>query len=666
MEIPLLNEITVIFALSIVVVFLCNRLRVPAIVGFLITGVLAGPHGFGLVKALHEVNMMAEIGVVLLVFTTGIEFSFRKLLTLKKPAIVGGLLQTALTAVAIGLLVKMTGQPLGLSIFVGLLVCHTSTAIMLKLLQTRDELNSPHGGASLAISLFQDISSVPMMLMIPLLAGAGGSQSWWVALLQLAGKGMLIIALMYVSAVWIVPKLLYHVARTRSYELFLLTIVAICFAVTWLTSSIGLSLALGAFFAGLVISESEYSYQALSNILPFRDVFSSFFFISVGMLLDFRFVVAHPLLVTSLTFGILLIKAILAGAAILIIGYPLRTAILAGILLCQIGEFSFILAQAGMSYGLLTPHIYQLFLAVVVVTMVTAPFLMMFSPWLVEKAMKLPIARHLKKMRVTEKISRNAPSHLIIVGFGLNGRNLARVARMLAIPYVILELNAETVKNEKAKGEPIHYGDATQEAILKSIGIEEARMIVVGVSDPVATRMIIQVARRLSAKIHIIARIRFYQEMKLLYDLGANEVIPEELEASMEIFTRVLRKYLIPRDEIEKFVTEIRADNYEMLRTHNQKEAKHFAEVQPYLANLEISTLRLAATSSFCGKSLAEINLRKKFGVTVLAIQRGAQIHSGPDGETQLLGNDIVIMMGSPGHLTSVTSLFQNPVQWKI
>jgi CPA2 family monovalent cation:H+ antiporter-2 len=663
MNIPLLNEIVIIFTLSIAVVFICSKLHIPAIVGFLLTGILAGPHGLGLVKAVAQVDMLAEIGVVLLVFTTGIEFSFRNLLRFKKSVLVGGFLQVSLTALAVFTIVKSLGQPTPLAIFMGLLLCHTSTTIMLKILHARVELDSPHGRSSLAVSLFQDISSVPMMLCVPIMAGASGDGAAGSTLLWLGLKCTGVIALMYLCAVWIVPKLLYHVARTRIDELFLLTIVAICFAITWLTSAAGLSVALGAFFAGLIISESEYSFRALSNILPFREVFASFFFISMGMLLNLDLVWQQPFTLLLVSLGIMLLKAIFASTAVLLIGFPLRTAIFSGVLLCQVGEFAFILAKTGMPYGLLTDYAYQMLLAIVVITMLLAPFLMQLTPRLVELLLRVPIPARMKigNVPLEQQARDEKKDHLIIIGFGVNGRNLARAARVSGIPYVILELNAETVKDEKAKGEPIYYGDASQEAVLRHVGISDARVVVIGISDPVASRIMVQLLRRLNPRLHIIVRIRFLQEMKLLYELGANEVIPEELETSVEIFTRVLRKYLIPKDEIAKFIAEVRADNYEMLRSQTPYAAS-FAELQSHLANIEIITVRLCPASPFADKTLAETNLRKLYGITVLAVRRDQQTWSGPDGEYRLLANDVLIVLGEPGKIAAISTLFGSPM----
>ena len=301
MQIPLLSEIVIIFGLSIFVLFICYRLRVPTIVGFLLTGTIAGPYGLALIKQSHEVETLAEIGVVLLLFTIGIEFSLNSLLKVRRTVLMGGSLQVFITILATFVVAELLGRPFGESIFLGFLISLSSTAIVLKLLQERGEIDSPQGRTSLAILIFQDVIVVPMVLLAPLLSG--GAENVGQSLLYLLVKGVVVIALVIASAHYLVPRLLYQIARTRSRELFLLSIVVMCFAVAWLTSSIGLSLALGAFLAGLIISESEYSHQALSNILPFRDVFLSFFFISIGMLLDLDFLLSHPFLIVMIALG---------------------------------------------------------------------------------------------------------------------------------------------------------------------------------------------------------------------------------------------------------------------------------------------------------------------------------------------------------------------------
>jgi len=660
MEIPLLNDIVIIFGLSIAVLFIFHLIRVPAIVGFLLTGILAGPHGLGLVHGVHEVEVLAEIGVVLLLFAIGLEFSLKRMSQIKRSILLGGSLQVLLTIVAVFFISMQIGLTSDESIFMGFLIALSSTAIVLKLIQERAEIDSPHGRATLGILLFQDVIIVPMMLFTPLLAGATGDLGE--SLIILVAKGIGIILLVAVGARWIVPRALYQIARTRSRELFLLSIFMICLAVVWLTSSLGLSLALGAFLAGLIISQSEYSHHALGNVLPFRDVFMSFFFVSIGMLLDLDFLFQQPGLILLIALCFLALKAGIACFVAFLLGFPLRTAILVGLALCQVGEFSFILSRTGVEHGLLAGDAYQFFLTVSVLTMAATPFVIALAPRIADAALRLPLPGILKSgWHPVQGVDRaHKQDHLIIIGFGVNGRNVARAAGISGIPYAILEMDPDIVRAEHAKGEPIYYGDATYEAVFQHADIEDARIVVIAISDPAATRRITAIARRLNPKIHIIVRTHYLQEMKPLYELGADDVIPEEFETSVEIFTRVLVKYLIPRDEIESFIAEVRSDGYEMFRSLS-KEPASFPGLKCHLPDIEIVTLRVFKRAPAVGWTLAQIGLRKKCGVTVLAVRRNSQMISNPDGDLRFCAGDLVVVIGPPDKIARVMVLFDNP-----
>ncbi len=658
MPVPILTDLVIIFGLSIVVLFVCHQFRVPATVGFILTGILAGPHLLGLVKAVHEVEMLAEIGVILLLFTIGVEFSFANLLQIRQSVLVAGPIQVAATCLAGVFLALQFGMSMSEAVFIGFLLSLSSTAIVLKLLQERAEVDTPHGRTSLGILIFQDIIIVPMMLFVPLLAGV--SENLGVSFLLLLAKGLIIIALVIAGAKWVAPHVLYQIARTGNRELFLLAIVLLCTSVAWLTAQAGLSLALGAFLAGLIVSETEYSHQALGNILPFRDVFASFFFISIGMLLDVAFLLENPGIIALLTFGVIVLKTLLAGGAALCLKFPLRTAVLVGLALCQVGEFSFILSKVGVSQGLFSGNSYQLFLDVTILTMVLTPLMMALAPQVATFILRWPLPQKLKLgSHLAEVIDKSIPGdHLIIVGFGVNGRNLARAAKTGGIPYVIIEMNPETVRRERKSGETIFYGDATQEEILIHANIKEARILVVVINDPAAVRRITTLAHRLNPKVHIIVRTRYVNELQPLFELGADDVVPEEFETSVEIFTLVLKKYLVPKEEIERLTSEVRTNCYMVFRGMF-KGFETLAPLPDHLHDVDISTFRLAPGAPLAGKSLAQTELRKKHGVTVLAVRRGSQVFHNPDPDMVLLADDLLITMGSPEDLIKVTGLFQ-------
>jgi len=612
METPLLIDILLIFSISIIVILLSHHIHLPEIVGFLLTGTIVGPYGFRLIKAVHEVEILAEIGVILLLFTLGIEFSLKRLFTIKKEMLVGGSLQVIITIIVASIICRIIMPSFNTSIFAGFLISLSSTVIVLKLLQEKVEIDSPHGRTALAILIFQDLIIVPMMLLTPILSGSVTYSENSLLILLLKGIGIL--AFVFICSKWIINKVLFQILRTRSRELFLLNTLLICFAIVWLFSSAGLSLALGAFLAGLIISESDYSHEALANILPFRTVFMSFFFVSIGMLFDVSFLFSQPIIIVLCAIGIIVFKMIIAAAITIILGFPLRTAILVGLLLSQVGEFSFILSKTGIEYDLLRLSQYQFFLAVSLCTMAFAPFLISRATQIADLILRLPLPKTMKtSLNPISKLNKTEQhDHIIVIGYGVNGRNVVKAARVARIPYIIIDMNPETIKKEQIQGELIHYGDASNDLVLEHADIKNARVVVIAISDPAATRRITQIARNLNPKIYIIVRTRYLQEMSPLYEAGADDVITEEFETSIEIFTRVLMKYLVSKDKIETFITEIRSDRYGMFR--NISKAKTTL-IDLQLTDNEISSLRLRAKSSIVGKILAQFELRKKYGV---------------------------------------------------
>ena len=652
MEIPLLTDIVIILGLAVIVILIFQRFRIPTILGFLITGFITGPYGLSLVEASHEVEILAEIGVILLLFIIGLEFSLSSLSNIKKAVLLGGSLQVGLTILLVAVLANQFNFNWGAAIFLGFLFALSSTAIVLKILQEKGEINSPHGKMIVAILIFQDVIVVPMMLFTPLIAGR--SENVWWSLLVLAVKGIFVIFFVLLSARYVVPKLLYLVARTRKPELFILTIVVICFAVAWLSSSLGLSLALGAFLAGLIISESEYSHQATSNIMPFREIFTSFFFVSIGMLLDMSFLFENFWVVLGLTLLTFIGKGFLASLAAMVLKYPMRSVILVGLSLFQVGEFAFILSKTGIETGLLEETTYQYFLSVSLMTMAATPFVIMFAHQIVD---------YISSTRVYEKISglsykgakvpkveehKEVEDHIVIIGYGINGRNVSLAAKNAGIPYLILELNPDTVKNEKKKGEPILFGDAVEGPVLQHVDIHKARVVVIAISDPVATKRIVVNIRQISPTVHIIVRTRFVQEMEENYRLGADEVIPEEFETSIEIFTRVLSKYLIPRDEIETFTRSIRAGQYEMLRSPSFP-ANSIRSMEGSLPDLNVATLKILRSNlSFINVPLEEARIRSQFGINIIAINRNGELLMDISGATRILAGDILYVIGRP------------------
>jgi len=651
-----LLDIEILLASAVGALFLCGLLKAPVLLGFLGVGWVAGPHGFGWVGGPHRVEMLAEVGVSLLLFSVGMEFSQESLSRIQRAMFKGGPLQVVGTMGLCLLIALLAGWDFSLALLAGMLAALSSTAIVIRSLQERAELDSPHGQNALGILIFQDLLIIPMMLVLPLMGtgetgGLGGLE-------VLRGMGLMFLVTL---AGWkVLPWVLFLAARSRNKEMFLLTLLAVCFFMAWFAHSQGLSPAIGALLAGIVISRSEFSHEALGNVTPFRDVFMSFFFVSLGMLMDPKELVREPLWIALGAVFLVVLKALVAMGTGLVMSLPLRTLILMGAALAQIGELSFVLAQSAVNRGILPGEIYQGFLAAAVLTMGFTPVLIKTGHILASLALRWKgwpgflLAEPVPEDASKEELS----GHLVILGFGLNGRNLARAAKAGGIRYVIVEANLQTVRKERSKGEPILYGDGSHESVLRAAGIELARALVVVINDPGAVRTIVSLARRISPGLYIIARTRYLQEVEALYGLGADEVIPEEFETSVEIFTRVLRRFLVPEDQVEKMVEEIRAEGYEMLRSPAAA-GLTVCDIGALSSGIEVRSLRIQEGSQAVGRSLAQLDFRKRYGVTVVAIRRGEELIVDPDPRLPLLAGDVLVVLADPRNFPGVTGILE-------
>ena len=647
---PLLQDLLVLLLASVPIAFIFHRLRLPTIVGFMITGVLIGPHALGLIKDDEAIKVLAEIGVALLLFTIGLEFSLRRMLEMKRLVLIGGGLQVILTTLLVTGIANLLGRPLYEAVFFGFLFALSSTAIVLKSYIDRAEIDAPHGRAGVGILLFQDLSIVPMMLMIPVLSGREGTSVARIALTL--GIAVAAIGIIVFATRTIVPYLLYHIVRLRSPEVFIISVVLMSLGTSWLTSQVGLSLALGAFIAGIVLSESEYSHQIVADILPFRDVFNSLFFMSIGMLLSLSALWADVFIVLAWVGALTLGKALLVLAVMRLLGYSLRVSTTSALGLAQVGEFSFILAKAGLPEGLLSEPDYQRFLAASILSMIAAPFLIKAAPR-IGYALQSVFARGSLLEPSVIGFDAQEPDlrgHVIIIGYGLNGRNLAKVLRRTGVPYLVMELNAEAVREANDQGERIVYGDATRKEVLHHIRLEHARIIVLAISDPTASRHTVWLAREMNPDIHIIVRTRYMAEISELRELGANEVIPEEFETSIEIFSRVLREYGIARHVIQRQVAAIRNEGYQMLRVPSLP-VVDMNEIAEALKSASTETLFVEADSFAVGKTIGELGLRKKTGVSIIAITREGHTEINPGPETKIRAEDVLVLLGGTGQI---------------
>jgi CPA2 family monovalent cation:H+ antiporter-2 len=649
-ELAFLKELLIVLAVTLSIVFVFQRVGIPAIVGFLLAGVVIGPHGLKLVSDLPTVAMIAEVGVIILLFTIGLEMSLAELAAVRGYAVGAGLLQVLITILVVAALAMVFAVPLAVAIFYGFLVANSSTAVILRILSDRGESDSLHGRIATGMLIIQDLALVPMALLIPAL-GSPSSISAEVLLWTLA-KALFAVGVILLAARYVVPRLLHQVALLKNRELFTLFILFVSFGTAWLASAFGISLALGAFIAGLVVSESEYSHQMVADLLPLRDCFSGVFFMSVGMLLNLAFVAANlpahmlalAVLVAVKTAVILLIFWLLYGS--------LRLGLVIGLTFAQMGEFSFVLAVAGREHGLLTESSGQMFLTASILSLVATPFLVQLSHRLGFGLQESLGSAALHAAGGGE----SATGHVVVVGYGLNGQNLTRVLKEVGIRYRVLDMDPAVARAAKEAGEPIFFGDGTRPEILDALGLAGARVLVVAVSDPVATARIVAEARRRKPDLSIIVRTRYVAEIERLYRLGANQVIPEEFETSVEIFSRVLREYHIPRNLIALQIDLIRREHYGALRGV-RIEGKGFDALAQYLVGTTADTVLVPEKSAVAGKTLAEAGLGERSGVTVIAVVRDGRSTPNPPSDFRLTAGDILVLLGNHQQLDEAIRL---------
>jgi CPA2 family monovalent cation:H+ antiporter-2 len=647
MEHEFLRDIVIILACSALVIYVLHRFRMPPIIGFIAAGIIIGPHGLGIIENPHVIESLAEIGVILLLFVVGIEFSMSEFMRLKKPAVLGGGLQVGITGAVAFALAYLLTKDIRLSVFIGFLVSLSSTAIVFKMLSERGQADSPYGRSMVGILIFQDLCVVPMMLLTNSLAGSGSIfPDIFITLI----KGAFIVAAVLVLARWAVPAILHRMVHTKSSELFTISIILCCLGIAFITSKFGLSLALGAFLAGLIISESEYSYEATAKVLPFKDSFLGLFFVSVGMLIDVRFMLDNIIVLALAVCAVFALKALISTAVVYLVQGSPRVSLISGLGLAQVGEFSIVLAAAGKSTGLMPDDMYQMFLSIALVTMVATPFVMSAAPWATERVLKLGALKGLEPSLQEDSVPKGIAGHVIIIGFGVVGRNLARTLKGTGIPYVALELNNDIARAERKTGEPIYFGDGSSREILKKLGILRARLLLVAISDPAATRKIAAVSKLINPDLYVVVRTRYLKEVDDLRELGADEVIPEEFEASVEIFSRILHLYNVPRNLIDEHAEDIRRDGYRSLRTIRSRKKPLVSEL-PMLSEIVTESYLMKSHSHFVGHSLSDLRLRARTGATVMAVKRGETVHQNPDADFVFQEGDIILLVGKPSDI---------------
>ncbi|MGF1459152.1 MAG: cation:proton antiporter [Leptolyngbyaceae cyanobacterium] len=561
-------DLTVALGASAVSGYLAHRLRQPALLGYLAAGLLIGPSGFKLLNDVQQIRDLAEIGVAFLLFALGVEFSLAELRRVRKIAVQGSLLQIGLTTLlvlAISLLTGWATSPLQ-GIFLGFVLTLSSTAVVLKILTERGETMALHGQLMLALLIAQDLA---LGLMLAFLPALDQPEKFWGVLLAAVLKFALFLGGAIAVGRWFIPALMRTVAATESQELFLLTTIAICLSVAWITAKLGLSIELGAFVAGLMIAEVDYSEQALGRVLPLRDTFACLFFVSVGMLIDPQVLSENWAVILGLVTIVMVGKALIILPIILRFGYSFKTALLVSIGLNQIGEFSFVLSIQGLDLGLISEQQYLLLLGTTAITLVLTPAWLSSAPLLTRGLQKLPwVSGWLQQYSEPQLLSmpETMSSHVIVAGYGRVGQVIVNILLSRGYEVLVIENSEAAIQRLRHRQIPFIYGDADAEQVLDKTYLTKAKAMAIALPDPTSTRLLLQRTLARSPKLEVIARSHTSQEIDLLTQMGAREVVQPEFEAAMELGAHLLRTLGEDRDDIQQVLGSIRHDRYQSVR----------------------------------------------------------------------------------------------------
>lgn len=635
-------DITIILVAALLGGFVARRLNQPLILGYIVAGIIVGPYTAGpRVSDIHDIELLAEIGVALLLFALGVEFNLKKLIRFKWVAFGGTLLQMVLTTAVGFALGRFLGWEPYPALWLGALVSLSSTMVILKTLMSQGKLGTLASRVMLSMLIVQDLAVVPLMIMLPELANlSDGLVNLGLAALR---AGLILAAMVFVGT-RVIPFVLKRIAAWNSRELFLVAIMALGLGIGYATYLAGLSFAFGAFVAGLVLSESDYSHQALSDIIPLRDVFGMLFFVSVGMLIDPAFLLANWWPILALTLVVSVAKVAIFTAVVRLFGYRGDVPLTVGFGLFQIGEFAFVLARVGLEAGALTAAQSNLVLATTVVTMILTPFV---------SRLATPTYTLWRRWRgktpspMLSRIDEPLRGHTIIAGYGRVGRYTADLMRRLGHPFVVIERDQHRIDMLKASSIPVIYGDASSPTVLEAAGVHEARLLLVAVSAAIDVETIVRQARALNPRLHIVARATRLAQLEVLRQLGIHEVVQPEFEAGLEMVRQALLHFDVPTAEIERLSDAVRAECYQPMEALNT-DAATLRRLRRVRRSLDIVWYTLSPDSPLAGRSIGASAIRKRTGVSIVAVLRGERVIANPDPETVLEAGDQLAILATP------------------
>ncbi len=656
----ILFQFLILIGAATAVATLFHYVKLPTIIGFIAAGALVGPYGLGLVSSVPGAKQLSEIGVLFLMFSIGLEFSLRRIRDLKKALLGLGVGQVILTSFLFGVIsLVLFKMPPVHALFVGFLISLSSTAIVMKLMHEARDLETPYGNATVGTLIFQDLAFIPVMLALPLLGGSGIEsvslfsqqrlEIWALKFIVLTGG-------LFLAGKYVIPFAFEKIIKTRSKELFFFALILLCFGVAVAMGRWGGSYSLGAFVAGVIIAESSYAKQAIADVLPMRDNFLGLFFTSIGMLIDLNFFITHAHWILLFLLLVMTVKSGAIYGVARFLRYPVSIALVTGLILSQVGEFSFVLAEMGRQIGVLKEKELQYFFAISVLSMISTPFLYKLAP-----RFAFDTAYHslglLKSKGVfwnAEKTSEEKKTlsfncHTVIIGYGVAGRNLSSVLKTLEIPYSIIEMNYETVTRAKKKGEPIFYGDASREDILLTAGIQTAKLVVIAASGASITPQVLRTVRTLRPDVEIIVRTQYLRELENLPKDSSADVVVAEFETTLEILARSLTIYGAPSQKIHKFLAEARRSIGKGSQSFNiPASVRRSLELPAWEALASIRPFKIEEGFAADGQSIAKINLRRLSGASIVSVYRPLSGTTIPDADFLLLANDIINLIGTP------------------
>ena len=639
---------------------LAALLRQPVLLGYLLGGAIVGPAGLGLIKELVQVETLAQFGAAFLLFALGVEFSLAELKKVRAISLGGGTLQilstiliTTLVSVGIGWVTSPTQ-----GIFLGAVLSLSSTAVVLKSLMERNETETPHGRVMLGILVVQDLALGLMLAVLPALNSP--SEEIWLAIAIALLKTALIAGGAIAAGIWLIPRLLRLLAKTESRELFLLGVVALCLGIALLTEYLGLSIEMGAFIAGLMISEVEYADQTLTYVEPIRDIFASLFFAAIGMLIDPGFIWSNLELILGLVALVFVGKFLIVTPLVRAFRYSLKTALIAGLGLAQIGEFSFVLASRGQSLGLVSRRVYLLLLGTTAVTLVFTPFVLRLVPRLLSWAETVPWLKRLldgadEAMDASEELP--IQNHIVVCGYGRVGKIIVQMLRDHQQPMIVIDQSESVIQGLREANIPYVYGNAASLRVLETAGVGRAKGIAIALPDPMSTRLCLKRALEISPDLDAVVRATQEKDIDLLYQLGAREVVQPEFEASLELSAHLLSGIGIPLPIIQREIQQVRNSHYlELLPERPSYEISR--DLQVAARDMNSRWYMLPEGSPLVGMTIEETDMRRLTGVSLMAIRRadGEEVDY-PDSQTLLEEGDRLLVVGEAGELVAFSEL---------